>query len=92
MAVPWNVMNKIRSKLREVLKPGDPNETVWRVDPGDEKFAPDLAGKDLTFDQAVDERFFTFDRDNQQIVSNIKFRGWHFIFDLDGNLIKHHQD
>ena len=62
MAVPWQVMNRIRSKVREI------------------------AGED------VDESFFTFDRSTNQIVSNKKIGGYHFIFDADGNLIKHHRD
>ncbi len=40
----------------------------------------------------IEESFFTYDRDTKQIVSNKKIENWHFIFDLDGNLIKQHQD
>ncbi|MCK5019100.1 MAG: hypothetical protein KAS32_18715 [Candidatus Peribacteraceae bacterium] len=40
----------------------------------------------------VDESFFTHDRDTNQIVSNSKIDGVHFIFDVDGNLIKSHRD
>jgi len=38
----------------------------------------------------VDESYFTFDRDTQQIVSNTYLFGYHWIFDSDGNLIKYH--
>jgi hypothetical protein len=37
------------------------------------------------------DRFFTYDRQTKQIVSNQKINGWHFIFDGNGNLIKQHQ-
>lgn len=40
----------------------------------------------------VDESFFTHDRDSNQIVSNRKIDGVHFIFDIDGNLIETHRD
>jgi hypothetical protein len=40
----------------------------------------------------VDESFFTHDRDTNQIVSNQKIDGVHFIFDGDGDLIKSHRD
>jgi len=42
--------------------------------------------------EVIEESFFTWDRDTQQIVSNRKIDGWHFIFDYQGNLIKKHQD
>lgn len=58
MAVPWQAMNRIRSKVRQIV------------------------GKD------VDDSFFTFDRSTNQIVSNEKIGGRHFIFDANGNLIK----
>ena len=38
-------------------------------------------------DALVDESFFTWDRDTQQIVSNREIDGWHFVFDMDGNEI-----
>lgn len=40
----------------------------------------------------IEDYFFTFDRDSQQIVTNRKIGGWHFIFDLEGNEIKRHED
>lgn len=40
----------------------------------------------------VSESFFTHDRDTNQIVSNQKIGSYHFIFDMDGNLIKQHND
>lgn len=43
-------------------------------------------------DTVLDESFFTYDYDTQQIVSNQKIQGYHFIFDYDGNLIKHHRE
>lgn len=61
MAVPWQVMNRIRSELRKVV------------------------------DEEVDESYFTYDRDTGQIVSNREIGGYHFIFDVDGNLIKQHR-
>ena len=45
----------------------------------------------------IDERFFTFDRDTQQVVSNVRFKDYntgefvHLIFDASGNLIKKHK-
>ena len=82
MAVPWQVMNKIRSELRERLG--------WKSDQGKKH--------DTGEDVFIDETFFTFDRDTQQIVSNRKFRDentgeyFHLIFDSMGNLIKKHRD
>lgn len=43
-------------------------------------------------DVEIEDYFFTFDRDSQNIVTNRKIGGWHFIFDLEGNEIKRHQD
>jgi len=63
MANVQQTMNKIRSKIR------------------------DIVGNEI-----VEERFFTWDRDTQQIVSNQKIGGRHFIFDYEGNLIKTHDD
>lgn len=40
----------------------------------------------------LEDYFFTFDRDSQRIVTNRKIGGWHFIFNLEGDLIKQHQD
>jgi len=40
----------------------------------------------------VDESFFTLHHDTNQIVSHQKIDGVHFIFDVDGNLIKYHRD
>lgn len=43
-------------------------------------------------DVHIDDRFFTFDRDSQRIVTNQKIAGLHFIFNLEGDLIKTHRD
>lgn len=40
----------------------------------------------------LSERFFTLHHDTGEIVSNVKFHGAHFIFDLEGNLIDIHRD
>jgi hypothetical protein len=64
MPVPWQTMNKIRSKVREIV------------------------GRDI-----VDiETFFTLHRDTQEIVCNKKIDGHHFIFDINGDLIKDHPE
>jgi len=64
MSVPWQTMNKIRSKLREIL------------------------GEEI-----IDaETFFTYNRDSDEIVSNRKINGYHFIFNSEGTLIKYHRD
>lgn len=77
MAVPWKIMTKIRKKVYDITQGiGD----IWYNSDTGEPVG------------TLDERFFTFDRDTQQIVSNGKINGYHFIFDLDGNLIKYHKD
>lgn len=40
----------------------------------------------------LEDYFFTFDRDTQSIVTNRKIDGYHFIFNLDGDLIKQHEE
>lgn len=82
--LPWNVMNKIRSNIRRVLGHKDYSNYSYTRN-----------GKVVaegSFDTIVTEDFFTFDHDTQQIVCNTKIDGYHFIFDSDGNLIKHHRD
>ncbi len=82
MALPHAVINKIRSELRHRLG--------W-------KSGGERAVLDDNENVVVDERFFTFDRDTQQIVSNVKFMDYnsgkfvHLIFDASGNLIKQHE-
>ncbi len=82
MALPWGVINKIRSELRHRLG--------WK---GSGDSGMDEDGEKVV----IDERFFTFDRDTQQIVSNVKFMDYnlgkfvHLIFDASGNLIKQHE-
>lgn len=39
-------------------------------------------------DVELEDHFFTFDRQTQQIVTNRVIGGWHFIFDLEGNEIE----
>ena len=40
----------------------------------------------------IDDAFFTFDRDSGRVVTNRKIDGYHFIFNLEGELIKQHRD
>lgn len=79
MAVPWKIMTRIRSKLV--------HELGWEV--GDIIDFTD--GEVAVLDDQFVDRFFTFDRDTQQIVANVNLNGWHFIFDQDGNMIKKHR-
>lgn len=48
--------------------------------------------RSIVGNEVVEDNFFTWDRDTQQIVSNKKISGYHFIFDYDGNIIKQHTD
>lgn len=87
MAVPWQTMNKMRGKIKEVVS--WKGETATASEPGEREIWGEKYNVD---DQLLDDRFYTFDRDSQQIVTNYKTNGFHFIFDLEGNLIKHHKD
>lgn len=75
MAVPWKVMTKIRHAVMRECGWTENTKIVLE------------SGEEIT----IEEKFFTLDRDSNQIVSNITFKKWHFIFDLEGNLIKKHQ-
>jgi len=81
MAKPWKIINRMRSKIRHVLNPS--TEIFVERDTG-RKYKLD--------DKLLSEDFYTWDYDTQQIVTNRRLDGWHFIFDLDGNLIKSHKD
>ena len=58
-------------------------QTLNRVRSKIRKVVGDVADKDT---------FFTFDRDSKNIVTNQKIDGYHYIFNLDGDLIKKHRD
>lgn len=88
MAVPWQVMNKMRGKIKSIVNWGSSTHGS-PTDVGERAIWGDRIKID---EQLLDDRFYTFDRDSKQIVSNYKINGYHFIFDLEGNLIKHHKD
>lgn len=69
---------KVMTKIRNAILRQVGGEDNWTTETGETV--------------KISERFFTYDRDSGQIVSNVKFNGTHFIFDLDGNLIKVHRD
>lgn len=69
---------KVMTKIRNAILREVGGEDNWTLSTGEKV--------------KISERFFTYDRSSRQIVSNTKFNGAHFIFDLDGNLINVHRD
>ncbi len=85
MAVPWQVMNKMRSKIKSIIN-------FDSLTPCTEEERRIWGDKIKVDDQLMDDRFYTYDYDNGQIVTNFKTQGVHYIFDLEGNLLKKHTD